>query len=293
MKARLLLDARCILAEGIQWRTDQQRLWWTDIHGRALWSCDADGGDARKLETPERLGSFAFDPNGHILAAFESGLFKWDPEGDRLERISDFEPEHATNRLNDGRCDRRGRFVTGGVDEDGLKPTSSVIRYDGMSIETLRHNVGCANSICFSPDGAFLYFADTPSGIVERIFYESTEEEFGRREDFINTAETNEGFPDGSCIDANGAIWNARFNGFSVRQFHRDGSEGITVHLPVPQVTCACFGGPDLDRLFITTGRENMSDAEIGQYPHSGGIFVARPGVNGLAEDRFATDLFP
>ena len=138
MKAELLLDAQCNLAEGIQWRTDQQRLWWTDIHGCALWSCDADGENARTIATPERLGSFAFDPNGYILGAFESGLFKWDFEGDRVERICRFEPEHATSRLNDGRCDRQGRFVVGGIDEDGLKPTSSIIRYDGVTVETIR-----------------------------------------------------------------------------------------------------------------------------------------------------------
>ena len=97
MKAELLIDSKCILAEGIQWRVDQQRLWWTDIHGSGLWHCDADGNDAVRIETPERLGSFAFDPDGRILAAFETGLFRWDLDGNWLERLTEFEPNNPNH----------------------------------------------------------------------------------------------------------------------------------------------------------------------------------------------------
>ena len=292
MQADLLVDSRCTLAEGIQWRTDQHRLWWTDIHGCALWSCDADGQDISQIETPERLGSFAFDPDGHLLAAFESGLFKWDLKRDRLERLTDFEATHPTSRLNDGRCDRQGRFVVGGMDEDGLRSTSSVTRYTGQRVETLLNSIGCSNSICFSPDGTWMYFADTPTRTIQRIAYDGDTGKLGKSKVFVNITDEAAGYPDGSCIDSDGALWNARFNGCRVQQTLPDGSTGLQVDLPVPQVTCACFGGPDLDRLYITTARENMNDAEIEQHPLSGGIFVARPGAVGLPEDRFAHSLF-
>ena len=293
MKADLLVDSRCILAEGIQWRVDQQRLWWTDIHGCRLWSCDADGSAVETVDTPERLGSFAFDRNGHILAAFESGLFKWDIDGDRFQRLTDFEPGHATSRMNDGRCDRQGRFIAGGVDEDGLKPTSSLIQYDGRAATTIRTAIGCANSICFSPIGDWLYFADTPSRVMLRFPYDGATGAVGNPEEFVRLGEDELGFPDGSCVDREGALWNARFNGFAVQQVHADGTLAGMIELPVPQVTCACFGGPDLDRLYITTASENMAEADLERYPASGGIFVARPGVQGLPEDRFGEDLFP
>lgn len=289
MKAELLVDAKCILAEGIQWRADQSRLWWTDIHGRALWSCDADGADVTKIETPERLGSFAFDVDGNILAAFETGLFKWDPDGDRLQRLTHFEPDHATSRLNDGRCDRQGRFITGGVDENGLAPTTSVIRYGPAGLEPVRSGVGCTNALCFSPDGAWMYFTDTPTRQILRFPYG---DRIGEGEVF-HVAPDGDGFPDGACVDAEGALWNARFNGWSVVRIGNDGEELNRIELPVPQVTCACFGGPDLDRLYITTARENMDSEQIDAHPLSGGIFIAEPGVRGLREDRFAEWLFP
>ena len=99
MKADLLIDCANILGEGVQWNADHQRVWWTDIHGRMLWSCDADGGQIERIATPERLGSFAFDPVGHLLGAFESGLFRWDPEKDRLDRLTDFEPLQGSSAV--------------------------------------------------------------------------------------------------------------------------------------------------------------------------------------------------
>ena len=291
MKADLLVDAKNTLGEGVQWNADHRRIWWTDIHGKALWSCDADGGSVETLALPERLGSFAFDPQNRILAAFESGLFRWDIETDRRELIAAFEPDHPTSRTNDGRCDRQGRFLVGGIDEDGLKPTSSVVRYDGQGVETVMQGVRCANSICFSPDGKWMYFADSPTRVIQRIAYDASTGAMGEPDAFY-TVNDNGGVPDGSCVDSEGALWNARFNGGIVHRIMPDGSDGMTIEVGARQVTCACFGGKNLDRLYITTARENLSQAEIDAAPHSGGLFVCEPGVRGLPEDRFATPLF-
>lgn len=290
MKAELLIESKCVLGEGVQWNADHARVWWTDIHGRALWSCDADGGAVERWETAERLCSFAFDSENRMLAAFESGLFRWDLERDRLERLTTFEPDHPTSRMNDGRCDRRGRFIVGGIDEDGLKPTSSLIRYDG-AVEVLRNGISVANSICFSPNGRSMYFADTPTRTILRYPYEQESGALGPEEEFLRVPD-DEGFPDGSCVDAEGALWNARFWGGRVQRIMPDGAAGLTVTVEAPQVTCACFGGPDLDRLYITTARERMSEEDVAEAPLSGGLFVAEPGVKGLFEERYGGRLF-
>ncbi len=291
MKADLLVDCANSLGEGVQWNADHQRVWWTDIHGRKLWSCNADGADVTKIETAERLGSFAFDPDNNLLAAFESGLFRWDLERDRLDRLTDFEPMHPTSRYNDGRCDRQGRFLAGGIDEKDVRlQTSTLTRYAG-AVELLREGIGCANSICFSPDGRWMYFADTPTLKILRFPYDPMTGALGPEEVFF-TVNADDGYPDGSCVDANGALWNARFHGSRVQQIHADGTEGLRIDVDAPQVTCACFGGARLDRLFITTARENMTEKTIAASPHSGGLFVAEPDATGLLESRFASRLF-
>ena len=291
MKAALLVDAKCALGEGVQWNPDHARIWWTDIHGRALWSCDADGGAVERLATVERLGSFAFDADNRLICAFESGFFKWDIERDRLDRISDFEPDHPTSRMNDGCCDRQGRFIAGGIDEDGLKQTSSLVRYDGARVDLLETGIGVSNSICFSPDGAWMYFTDTPTKMIRRYPYDGETGALGAPEDFFST-KGRDGFPDGSCVDAAGAIWNARFWGGCVEEISPDGAPGRKVEVDAPQVTCCCFGGPDLDRLYITTARENFTEEQAEAHPLSGGLFVAEPGARGLPQSRFGSKLF-
>ncbi len=291
MKADLLIDAQNTLGEGVQWNADHLRVWWTDIHGCMLWSCDAHGGSVETIKTQERLGCFAFDAQNRVLAAFESGLYRWDLEADRVELISAFEPDHPTSRMNDGRCDRQGRLVAGGIDENGLTPTSSVVRYDGQQTATVMTDVRCTNSICFSPDGKWMYFADSPTRVIQRIPYDPVTGDMGAAEIFY-TVDPAGGVPDGSCVDVEGALWNARFGGGIVQRILSDGSEDLVVEVDAPQVTCACFGGNDLDRLFITTARESLSQPELEAKPLSGGLFVCEPGFRGLPEDRFAASLF-
>lgn len=291
VEARLLIACACELAEGIQWRPDLERLFWTDIHGQSLWSADAEGGDIECWALPERLGSFAFDPDGAILAAMETGLFRISADIARIERLTRFEADKPSTRMNDGRCDRQGRFVVGGIEEQGLKPHSSVVRFDGATTESLIEEVGCANAICFSPDGDRMYFADTPTRRILRYPYAAESGALGAPEVFVECAE-GEGFPDGACVDADGALWSARYAGAAVRRYLPDGTPDLTVRLPAPNVTCCCFGGAGLDRLFITTARENMSPDALADAPSAGGIFVADVAARGLEETRFAGRLF-
>ncbi len=57
--------------------------------------------------------------------------------------------------------------------------------------------------------------------------------------------------------------------------------------LPVTQPTCLCFGGPDLDLLFVTTAKENLDDAALAQQPEAGHVFVYRTPFKGLPESRY------
>jgi sugar lactone lactonase YvrE len=86
-------------------------------------------------------------------------------------------------------------------------------------------------------------------------------------------------------VDAEGGVWSAVWGGGAVHGYSPDGVLNAVVELPVPQVTACTFGGGDLEDLFITTSRENLSDTEDVQ---SGAVFVARPGVRGRRVRPFA-----
>ena len=97
------------------------------------------------------------------------------------------------------------------------------------------------------------------------------------------------GLPDGATVDAEGRVWVAICGGAKVVCFEPDGAVARVIDMPVPLVSSVMFGGPDLDKLYVTSidgaaiGRNVPRDAQ------SGGLFVVEGlGVRGLPEPRFA-----
>ena len=290
--AELLVDSKCILAEGIQWNEIENRLYWCDIHGACLWSCDENGENVSKQELPDRIGSFAFDSSGDLLVAFTDGLYKMKSGTKKRELIEPIERDKHYTRLNDGRCDRQGRFIVGGMDEVNFQPRSQVYQFDGNSVKAIISNVTISNSICFSPEGKIMYFADSPTRIIRKYQYEPKFGVIAENFDIFAELTEQEGVPDGSCVDVEGGLWNARFGSSSVQRYLPDGTKDLLIELPVTQLTCCCFGGKNMDRLYISTASENLTEAQLHSQPYAGAIFVVTLDVVGIHENRFASNLF-
>ena len=146
--------------------------------------------------------------------------------------------------------------------------------------------IAISNSICFSPDGRHLYFADTPHRLILRYDIDR-----GDRRDLQSAvfARTPPGaFPDGSNVDAEGHLWNAQWGAGRVVRYAPDGSISGAIDVPASQVSCVAFGGADLDLLFVTSARVDLSPAALEREPHAGDLFVYKVNVKGLAEPRFA-----
>jgi sugar lactone lactonase YvrE len=85
------------------------------------------------------------------------------------------------------------------------------------------------------------------------------------------------------AIDSEGMLWIAQWGGFGVFRWDPKSGKLIDkIELPVPQVSSCAFVGEELDRLIITTARENMSKSQLEQYPQSGDCFIAELPVKGL-----------
>jgi L-arabinonolactonase len=287
LTAELVVDCRCALGEGVLWDPRTRRVWWTDIEGKKIWSLDPASGAAAALEVPSKACCFAPRAEGGWLVGFDSGWALCDAAfGDRQD-LAPFEPELPSTRLNDGRTDRAGRFVSGGYDEGGDRPITSVWRVDpDRSATRLFGGVTCANATCFSPDGRTLHFADSPRRTVEAIAYDPASGALGARRVLATIA--GPGVPDGACTDAEGCLWVAIWSGGRVERWTPDGRLDRTVVVPVLRPSCCAFGGPDLDTLFITTARKDAGAAELRGLPTSGSLFAVRPGVRGLEDAPFA-----
>jgi sugar lactone lactonase YvrE len=49
------------------------------------------------------------------------------------------------------------------------------------------------------------------------------------------------------------------------------------------------FGGEGLSTLYITTARENLTEAEVAAKPHAGDIFACTPGTTGRLPNLFGS----
>lgn len=292
LRARAVLAAGNQLGEGVQWCPRAQALYWTDIPAATLWRYTPRDGTTRQWALPERLASFALcETDGWLLLGLASQLAFFHLESGELQPVVAVEAGLPT-RLNDGVCDRQGRFVFGTLHEpadgESRRPISGFYRLDAnLALERLSlPPVAISNSLAFSPDGATLYFCDSPTRRIQCCDYR-VDGSVGPARTFVDLAGI-EGEPDGSTVDADGGLWNAQWGMSRVVRYRRDGSEDTVVHVPTRQPTRAAFGGEALDTLYISSARDGLSADRLREEPLAGALFVLAAGVRGISEARFA-----
>lgn len=289
-RASLFVDCRCTLGEGIVWWRDRRALIWTDIEQGRLWIHDDRG--TRNWKLPHRLGSLAPCESGKVLLGLAKRLCVADLDdsaggGLSPSPLAEVEAGVDWTRINDGRTDRDGNFVFGTMDmREGHPETGSF--YQWSARHGLRRlelpNVGIANSICFTPDGSSMYFADSPRRRIMRCRYDPEDARVDEVREFA-VLEPPDGFPDGSIVDAEGYLWNAAWGAGVVRRYAPDGSLDREISVPAKNVTCPVLGGDALNDLYVTSAREEMSAEELERTPDAGSVYRATvPDVRGLPD---------
>ncbi|MDT4857030.1 L-arabinolactonase [compost metagenome] len=283
------LAAADVLGEGILWCDRSKALLWSDIQRATLFRLQPETGVVQQWPLPERLASLALcEADGWLLLALASRLAFFRLADGALHTLHEIEPGLPT-RCNDGACDRQGRFVFGTLhepDNGARQPLGSFWRLNAdLSLERLAlPPVAIGNSLAFSPDGATLYYCDSPTRQIRCCDYG---EALGPPRLFVDLGEVP-GVPDGSCVDAEGHLWNAQWGLGRVVRYARDGAVQSIWPVPARQPTRPAFGGPRLDTLYVTSARDGLAAAELASDPLAGALFRCQPGVRGLPEPRFA-----
>ncbi|MEV4382803.1 SMP-30/gluconolactonase/LRE family protein [Streptosporangium sp. NPDC049644] len=252
------------LGEGPVWDPVRQRLLWVDIVAGAVHEGRLDGeridvtGSHRFDST---VGAVAVSAEGELIVAERITLTRVGLDGSRTTLAQ----VRTRGRLNDGAVDPAGRFLIGSLGQVGQEVLA---RLDETGITYLDTDLTLSNGLAWI-DGR-LYSVDTGSGIVWVRDYDTGL----RREAFRIT----EGLPDGMCADADGTLWIANWGLGRVERRTTSGDLLALVETGAPHTTSACFAGPDLDILVITTATQELSEPG----PLDGRLFTARVGVRGL-----------
>eukprot|EP01119_Soliformovum_irregulare_P012666 TRINITY_DN3305_c0_g2_i1.p1 TRINITY_DN3305_c0_g2~~TRINITY_DN3305_c0_g2_i1.p1 ORF type:complete len:177 (-),score=60.19 TRINITY_DN3305_c0_g2_i1:47-577(-) len=126
-----------------------------------------------------------------------------------------------------------------------------------------------SNGMAWSPDNKTYYWIDTPEKAVFAFDYDEATGQLSNRRKIISISS---GDPDGMTIDAQGKLWIAQYGGGCVSRWCPDEKKEIfRVNLPVSSVSACCFGGKNLDQLYITT---SAKDVNYAKEPLAGSLFV-------------------
>ena len=288
LRIEVLIDDKDSLGEGPLWDVDEQRLYWIDSYGATVHRCDAAGGDVKHWHLPEPIGSMALRKSGGAVVSLRSGFHFLDFDSGEVTRINETQPGELRARLNDGKVDRRGRFIAGSMDFEERDGLGKLFRLDpDLSLHTLDTGIIVSNGPCWSPDDRTFYFADTFRKVIYAYDYDIDTGNVRSRRIFT-TFDNLRGFPDGATVDEEGYVWSCEvFSGRLIR-FDPNGVVDRIVGLPVKSTTSLIFGGPDLDIAYVTSMARPMGN-EYHREREAGCLFAVHGlGVRGLPEPRFA-----
>jgi len=241
-------------------------------------------------DVPEKIGSIAIRKDGRgAICSLANGFHTLDFETGEVALIHDPEPDKPNNRLNDGKVDRRGRFIAGSMDTMEKGPNGALYRLDpDMTVRKLDDGIIVSNGPCWSPDNRTFYFTDSWSGEISAYDYDIETGAVSNRRTFAKVDTSRGGASDGSTVDAKGFVWNAQVYDGKLVRYAPDGSVDRVIDMPVKKVTSANFGGPDLDILFVTSMAKPPLPRFPGDGQRRGAVFaVTGLGVRGLPEPRF------
>ncbi len=109
---------------------------------------------------PELIGSFALASDGAAILGLKSGFHLFDFATGGITLVASPEPDLPKNRINDGKCDRAGRFWAGTMQDGGGAPTGTLYRIDGDGqYMALVQDLMVPNGPAWSPDGRTFYLA--------------------------------------------------------------------------------------------------------------------------------------
>jgi len=283
----VVADCHNLLGEGPWWDARTGTLLWVDIDARLLQRHDPWSGRTITWDLDQKASATVARGIGGLALAMEDGIWVTDSEAGPARRVAAIEADDPLTRMNDAKCDRMGRLWVGSMAHDARPRAGSLYRVDGdASVERVLVDVTISNGIDWSPDDQLMYYIDSATRRVDVLDYDLATGRASGRRALIQLPE-GAGLPDGMTVDAEGCLWVAMWDGWSVRRYSPSGDLDRIVQFPVARVTSCAFGGADLADLYVTSASTGLSASEAADQPLAGGLFVVPPGVRGLEATPF------
>lgn len=278
-------EERCHLGEGPAYDAASDTAWWFDILERRLFEAKLGVGEVRAHALPVMASALAYVDDGCQLVVGEDGLYLRRIADGHLTLHTPIEAGNPAIRSNDARVHPSGTLWTSTMGRKAEAGAGAIHALHQGRLSRLFSGITIPNAICFSPDGATGYFADTRENVLHRVPLDpATGLPLGAPSPLYR--HLGEGGLDGAVTDAEGLIWCARWGGGCVDAYTPAGERVRTVSLPARQSSCPVFVGPDFSRMLVTSAHEGMDEAARAADRHHGRTFLLDVGAKGRPEPR-------
>ncbi|XP_075706419.1 regucalcin [Rhinoderma darwinii] len=294
------IEITCVIAE--RYRIGESPVWderegvlvYVDITGQKVCRWNPSTKKIQTVSLEEPVGSVALRKSGGYVVATGTTFAALNWEDESVIPLAQVDEDKPNNRFNDGKVDPEGRFFAGTMSQE-IRP--AVVERNQGSLFTLYADhsvvkhfdmVDISNGLDWSLDHKTMYYIDSLSYTVDALDYDvKTGRTNNRRH--VYKLQQDEGIPDGMCIDAEGKLWVACYNGGRVIRIDPQAGKVLqTVKLPVDKTTSCAFGGKDYSEMYVTSACDGMDEDWSTRQPQSGGIYkITGLGVKGIAPAAF------
>jgi sugar lactone lactonase YvrE len=280
---------RC--GEGVLWHPAEQAVYWTDISRFLIHRFDPSDASVKSWIFDEVVTAVLLTSQDDVLAVcLGSRVILWEPATDARRDQGFVLPNWPNVRLNDAAVDPRGSLWVGSmrnnVNSDGSEGEAGgtdgiLFRIDpNGEVTEVEDRIGISNTLAWSPDRKKFYFGDTLANTIWAYDYDDATGSIQKTADHI--ASFSRGLPDGSTIDADGFVWNCRWDGACIVRVAPSGEIDSIIEMPTKNITNCTFGGKDLDILYVTTAASADKGDRL-----AGSLFAMNTNVRGVPENRF------
>ncbi|HEY5434550.1 MAG TPA: SMP-30/gluconolactonase/LRE family protein [Candidatus Limnocylindrales bacterium] len=277
----VLFDLHLELGEGPSWDAAAGRLSFVDILAGKVYVANPERV-IDVLTVGAHVGAALPATGGGYLLARRDGFVRLESDG-TAEPLALPLRDLPDLRFNDGKCDPAGRAWAGTMPYEQSLGRGVLYRLQGGEAVEAVTGVGLSNGLGWSPDSRTMYFVDTWAARIDAFDFDAASGTLGARRTLVDLAGA-EGVPDGLCVDGEGCLWVAAWDGWEVRRYAPDGRGIGFIRLPVSRPTSCCFVD---DWLVITSAAHGLDDDDRSLQPHAGAVFAIRPGVSGPGATRW------
>lgn len=278
----VVVRARATVGEGPVWDRRTGRLCWVDINNGKLFEDDLRAGEQISWSLDTQLGAAA--PRGEaegFAVAVSDGLGL--VVAGELQILDPVLPE-PYRRMNDAKCDSRGRLWAGSTHVEFEPGVGALHRWDGKGPSVVTASgFSLPNGLGWNAEDTIMYLADSMQNVLLSAPYSPDEGEVG---EFTELCRVESGLPDGLAIDTDGCVWLAVWGGWEVHRYDPHGRLIGRIPMPVEKPSSCAFG--DEGTLIITSASADIQAEELEKQPLAGSVFAVQTDATGVPVEPFA-----